>query len=195
MKMKDLISQFHGKYIGADCGSSDFLGGEFDVYYGLAKLIAPKTVLEVGVYCGYSAASIIAGAKDSLQSYTGLDAELYRSDSNSEAFGVIRQMQKYQETHVEVALFHLNTQIECPNVLKRMAFDWVHIDAGHSKREAMHDIIQFWPMTSKIMTVHDVSSHLPVREAVKEVLKTGLINGCSVSIEVRSLHGFQLLFH
>jgi predicted O-methyltransferase YrrM len=194
MKVGDLLRQFQGKYIKSDRDSSDFIGGEFEIYYGLAKLIAPENVLEIGVYCGYSAASIIAGAKNTLRSYTGIDAELYRSDSNSEAHGIIDQMQRYQQTTIGVALLRLNTQIECLTYLKGRTFDWVHIDAGHSKREAMHDIIQFWPITGRVMSIHDVSSHVPVREAVKEVLRKNLVEGCSASLEVKSLHGFQLLF-
>lgn len=192
VSMRDLLGGFKGAYLKGDLGSSDFTGGEFEVYYALSRLLEPQSVLEVGVYCGYSAASIVAGGNRTLKAYFGIDAELYRRNSNEEALRIVQQMQDYQESNIAIKILKLNTQTDSFCSVDSEMFDWVHIDAGHTKQEAIRDITQFWPVTRKVMTVHDVDSHPPVKEAVEHVQRNNLLKGCCASLHVKSIHGFHL---
>jgi predicted O-methyltransferase YrrM len=190
-----VIGELQGRYVAADRDSPDFVRGEFEVYRALARLLAVESILEVGVYCGYSAAAMIAGGKSTLKRYVGIDAQCYRPDSNQEAVRLIRQMQNYLQTNIDVRIVGVNTQVDLPDDLREDKFDWIHIDAGHETAETIRDITRFWPLVRKCMTVHDVDSHPTVRAAVEHVDLNSLLANCSGSLEIKSLHGFRVFMH
>jgi hypothetical protein len=74
------INQFLEKS-GHDVKERDFVEGEFEVYFNLAKLLDVESFLEVGVYTGSSACSVMAGSSK-LKRYFGFDAQKYIQNSN-----------------------------------------------------------------------------------------------------------------
>ena len=81
-KINDLLGKVDTPEMKSDLGSADFANGEFDVYENLARYFQPTSILEIGVYKGQSACSMIYGAKDTLKTYVGVDAEKYLKHSN-----------------------------------------------------------------------------------------------------------------
>jgi predicted O-methyltransferase YrrM len=190
--MNEKLSKLGTKDLLADFNSNDFNSAEFDVYYGLAKLIRPKSILEVGVYKGYSACAMIYGALRSLEKYVGIDAELYIERSNDIARGHI--MLFCEKMGIEPPSWRIdNVNTQAGDVdLNGEEFDWVHIDGAHETREAIKDILTFWPMTKRVMTVHDYESHPEVMAAVNTVIKDKLVSYTG-GVLCHSSHGNYLL--
>ncbi len=194
MKMQDIVRKFGGKYVAHDVETDDFSRGEMDLYHNLAALIAPKSMLEVGVWCGYSAASIIIGAARSLERYVGVDAELYRSDSNACALSIIEQAVEFSGSRIGgYSVIKHNTQTDgVPDSVKLLNFDWVHIDAGHETAEAVKDIVNFWPHAVRVLSVHDVHASQSVAKAVETLKDSDQMPGCAGFIDIPSVSGFRL---
>lgn len=188
--------------IGEDWRSEDFIKREFDVYYNLARLIDPISVLEVGVYKGYSACAIALGSPRLLH-YLGLDAQLYLKNSNTIARKMIKRFQeKYNLQYPTFWVEDCDTVNGSPlshvqhycSAYGSRGFDWVHIDGAHDKEGAIKDILTFWPYTKSFMTIHDYEeTHKEVIEAVDEVLKNELIKGVKSQLLVSSGHNFFVL--
>lgn len=193
MKMQEIVRKFEGKYVAHDVETDDFSRGEMDMYRNLASLISPVAVLEVGVWRGYSAASIIVGAARSLEEYTGIDAELYCSDSNACAVSMIRQATELTGSQASYSVIKHDTQTDgVPDDVKLSKFDWVHIDAGHETVEAVKDIVNFWPLVNRVMTVHDVQAWPSVTKAVESLKDSDQMPGCTGYIDIPSVSGFRL---
>lgn len=191
MSITEFVRGIRDPQVDQDRCEFDFAAREFDVYSALAALINPVSVLEVGVYCGYSAAAMVHGGV-ALKHYLGLDAELYHPASNAEAARIMSRVCAEVRRYPECHFVRLDTQRESVDGhLAGRQFDWVHIDAGHEQAEAVRDMVQFWPYVGRVMSVHDVTSHAPVRAAVEEVMSQRLIDW-SATCAVESIHGFRL---
>ncbi len=193
--MNKLLAEIDTQEMFCDLGSDDFVNGEFQVYHNLAKFIKPKSVLEIGVYKGQSACSIIYGAKDSIEKYVGVDAEKYLENSNLIAtVHLTKFLEKNKIKLSEWKILLFDTQVNgVPPELENNIFDWVHIDAGHESSEAVRDIRNFWPLTGKVMTVHDYTSHSEVKWGVDRVIEDSQID-YSNFIVFSSSHSFAAFF-
>lgn len=193
--MAEIIGGFGVKYAAEDLPSQDFAGGEFEVYRNLAALIRPESFLEIGVYCGYSAVAVLAGAGGFIREYIGVDAEKYRPDSNGCAERNLRAALKSFRSPASARLIRHDTQTDgVPGQIAGRIFEWVHIDAGHATDECLKDMAAFWPMAGRVMTVHDIHSHPEVGEAARRTQDAGGLPDCAGFIDVCSLHGFRLYF-
>lgn len=139
---------------------------EYRTKYTIAKLVRPKSILEVGVRFGYSAyAFLCAGDVDV---YVGLDVDEPSWGSYS---GIPR---KWAEEQLRIAFpsvtimtYKMNTQMD--EVQFKNQFELVHIDADHSYQGALNDMRKFWPLTERVMVVDDF---VEVKDAVKTFIST-----------------------
>ena len=191
--MNEALGKINTEELNKDFKSTDFTNEEFDVYYRLAQALHPRSILEVGIYKGYSACAMILGAQETLLQYIGLDAQLYIPGTNAMAIDHISRftLQNVPDISLRanVKILACNTQVEIPLEVSTSYYDWVHIDAGHDKQEAISDIVNFWGCTKGVLSVHDYTSHHEVKKAVDEVVAKGLIGFTSVFF-VKSSHGF-----
>jgi predicted O-methyltransferase YrrM len=189
--MNELLRPFVNE---AEFASQDFASGEFEVYFRLAKFFSPKKMLEVGVYKGHSACSIIYGASE-LNYYCGIDSQDYVKNSNLIAReNIANFLNTIKKENFTFEIIDHNTQVNgVPGKLKERMFDWIHIDAGHTTEEAINDIRNFWIYTGKVMTIHDYISHKEVKDAVEFVIKNKMIDFKN-HLCISSLHGFYCFF-
>jgi len=117
--------------------SADYLQpnvSNYEVYYGIAKHYKPTTLLEIGVRFGYSFASMIKGAEDSIELAHGFDNNEYEENSLAVAWarlgGVIPESVDFQ-------LFNINSQ--CISNLDR-SYDLISIDGDHWYDSKLHDL-------------------------------------------------------
>jgi len=194
-KINDLLAKVDTPEMQVDLGSSDFANGEFDVYENLARFFQPTSILEIGVYKGQSACSMIFGAKDTLKIYVGVDAEKYLKDSNLMANVHITKFLANEGIDLpDRKILLWDTQADgIPAGFSNQRFDWIHIDAGHESSEAVRDIRHFWPLTNKVLTVHDYLSHEDVKWGVERVITDNQIDYKN-RFCVYSSHGFYCFF-
>ena len=142
---------------------------EYRLKYALAKLIQPRSILEVGVRFGYSAQSFLFAAPTA--TYIGLDKDEpswgpYKGVPRHWAHAVLRA--RYPD--IELCTWGIDTQTENARDLLLMKFDMVHIDADHSFAGALHDMQTFWPFCRRVMIVDDTAEIPEVASAVLEFL-------------------------
>lgn len=170
--------------------SKELLIKDYGVFINLAKIFNPKSILEIGVHFGCGACGFIYGA-ESLERYTGLDSQVYEKDSNQKARQNIKEFLEKIGRQVDVRILDWDTQKNGSEILKGEKFDWVHIDGGHEVEEVKKDMLSFWENTGRIMTIHDVVSHPPVKKGMEEIIDT--LPGIYGHFTVISLHGFEVL--
>lgn len=160
---------------------------EYKAKYAIAKLVQPKSILEVGVRFGYSARSFLMAAPKA--SYVGLD---YDERSWGPYAGVPRQWAQsvLQGLYPQnaIATYHVNTQTGLIPALERA--DLVHIDADHSFDGAMNDLITFFPFCQRVMVVDDYLEIATVRSAVDIFCAT---QPDAIKLLVTSLRGSAVL--
>jgi hypothetical protein len=144
---------------------------EYRLKYNIAKLVQPKSILEVGVRFGYAAHAFLCAAPKAL--YVGLDVD---EPSWGPYKGIPREWAELQLRrrwpNNDICTWRTNTQTE-PQKFFAEQFDMIHIDADHSFDGALHDMQTFWPFCGKAMVVDDVTEIESVANAVKEfVLRT-----------------------
>lgn len=143
---------------------------EYRLKYAIAKMILPKSILEIGVRFGYSAQSFLFAVPRA--SYVGLDKD---EPSWGPYQGVPRQwadaalLARYPDN--DITTWKTDTQIEEQKFVPK-SFDMVHVDGDHSFQGALHDMQTFWPFCKRVMVVDDVTEILPVELAVEDFLKS-----------------------
>jgi len=121
---------------------------------------------------------------------------VYIPNSNELAIELIETYKKRHPFDAKYTVLDCDTQngqIPVQLFQEIPKWDWIHIDAGHEIEEAVKDMLSFWPYVGKVMTVHDYSSHPPVKQAVDMVLYNNLLPGLKCHFHVISSHGFYLL--
>lgn len=128
-------------------------------YHGLARVLRPKRVAEIGVRFGYSLYALQSGSLKNLAIY-GFDNESYIPDCLS-----------WARLHLKPLAWSCEL-VKCDtqklNALSLLGIDIFHVDGDHTAEGADHDMKLAWPTLADngVLLVDDVDSIPPVRAAV-----------------------------
>jgi len=114
-------------------------------WYAISMLFRPKVVLETGTHHGYSACCIAAA----LREYGGM---LYTLDPES------RKKHLWQGTDLEDKITYIQAySTDSVEQLKGLQFDMLVLDAEHSYRTAMRELILYEPQLENggVILMHD----------------------------------------
>lgn len=130
----------------------------------IARVLQPKSILEIGVRYGYSAHAFLTAAN---VSYTGVDIDDPVVNSMGEqtcawAFGML--WRTIEAPRLE--LVKMDTQKEDIRGRVKPA-DLVHVDGDHTFEGATRDIERGWELTQVAMLVDDYIRIPEVRDAVE----------------------------
>jgi predicted O-methyltransferase YrrM len=163
---------------------------EYRTKYAIAKMIQPRTILEVGVRFGYGAYSFLEGA-DTFATYCGLDAD---EPSWGPYPGIPREWaeaqlkKRFPRCLINTRKF--DTQSDETGRLGLSFADLIHIDGDHSYEGALHDMETFWPLCHNVMVVDDTNEIADVRNAVKTFCAQ---HADAIPLPVTSYRGSMLL--
>ena len=138
----------------------------YDLKYRIVQVVQPKSILEIGVRAGYSAAAFIA-ASDLDVKYVGLDFDNSDADIQNRHGGYPKYSLWALEslkTHfpgATIEIVQIDTQVE-PIELDEV-FDFVHVDGDHSHEGCYHDLNQVekyakWILVDDYFHIEDVRS-------------------------------------
>lgn len=145
-----------------DIASSDY----YNYYYSYAKSWQPESILEIGVRRGYSAISLVMGAKKSLRRFVGIDAEIDIRGSSSFASDLLSS-----RTDAKISLLNFDTQKDDFSI-DGSPFDLIHIDADHSFIGCASDLLLCLSCAKEgTIIVVDDALYSPVRAACEEIKK------------------------
>lgn len=142
--------------------------GYYAVKHAIAREVAPKRILEIGVRAGYSALAFMTACPKA--EYVGVDAETGKHGGEG---GPWMWWAKTLLKGFNVNLYKLDSQQldALPEHLGN--FDFVHVDGDHSFEGALHDMELCWPKVNVggAMLVDDYDYLWPVHEAIEEFRK------------------------
>ncbi len=163
---------------------------EYRTKYAIAKMMQPRSILEVGVRFGYGAYSLLAGA-DTYASYCGLDMD---EPSWGPYPGIPREWAEAQLKNAFpsalISTRKFNTQSDETGRLGLKFADLIHIDGDHSYAGALRDMETFWPLCHNVMVVDDTNEIADVRNAVKTFCAQ---HQDAIPLPVTSFRGAMLL--
>jgi predicted O-methyltransferase YrrM len=148
----------------AEGSPNPYLDDTYDFYSSVAAYVKPKTILEIGVYKGYSMAAMLKGANGSVHVALGVDISLGGEGVTMAAIKKLRQ----EFPDAGVCYLEIDSQTEYAKVPKG-PFDIVHIDGDHSYEACTNDLSHFGPLVSEtgVVIVHDANDP-PVWQAACE---------------------------
>lgn len=162
--LENMITERDKEWVKRPDGSLDcYHDGTYDWYAGFSAFAPQGSILEIGVYRGYSVAAMLKGQ----------DRELaFLIDSGKEGVSIRTTrddlVAKFPST-VFVS-FDFDTQSE-PIPFSETLFSIVHIDAFHSYHGLINDLFNFAPLVSKdgLVIVHDTADP-PLRSACMDFM-------------------------
>lgn len=156
----------------AQPGYEDYLEcyrDKYPYYIEIAKRVQPKSILEIGVYLGYSMLSMLHG-------WNGV-SEIYLIDNESEGAVLSQTADLIESYHpnVKIEPFFIDTQVDtfAPNFLSLIegVADIVHIDGNHTHRGVENDLEKFGFLAEKCIICDDTGNYevqRPVRDYAKK---------------------------
>jgi predicted O-methyltransferase YrrM len=127
-------SQFHPH----DAGHPESWKGAYEMKYTVAKIIRPKSILEFGVRCGYSAMAFLQACPDA--HYEGVDSNGDVDGGFTGSLAFARELLKNQN----VRFHEMTTREFGAEFLDRInqgpSWDLVHVDADHSFDGCLYDL-------------------------------------------------------
>jgi predicted O-methyltransferase YrrM len=135
--------------------------------YHIAGLLRPKSILEIGVRAGYSAAAFLSACPDA--TYTGLDADITAHGGVVGYMYFAEEMLKKNFPNNKITIMKHNTQQNDIPFSKK--FDLIHIDGDHSEEGALKDLYNCWRLNPKYILIDDVDFIPEVKIAVYGFLK------------------------
>lgn len=162
---------------------------EYRTKYAIAKLVQPRSILEIGVRFGYGARSFLMASPGA--SYVGLDVD---EPSWGPYPGIPRvwaeAMLRARHPDSSVTTHSIDTQRQVGIAHLHLApADLVHIDADHSFVGCSRDLHTFWPLAERVMVVDDYSMD-DVKRAVDAFVTA---HAEIVSLHITSLRGSAIL--
>jgi predicted O-methyltransferase YrrM len=133
--------------------------------YRICRSFAPNSVLEIGVRFGYSAHAFMSTGTNLL--YTGIDSNNpkhggWKTPTLDWAKSMLNRTCKNR--FFTPTFIVADTQNDC--IALTTKYDFVHIDADHSFSGCFKDLINFWPITNRVMLVDDYDQSKTVKDAV-----------------------------
>jgi len=142
------LERFIGQLRSASSGASD----RIQLLKRLLKLIAPKSILEIGVWEGFLVQRVFADIPG-LRSYVGIDPwrqlENWEKPLNYDSARIARAKKKATlalETMPCSAEYLIGTTLEVRGKLETGSFDAVYIDGDHTLRGVTIDLISSLPL-------------------------------------------------
>ncbi len=110
--------------------------GYYDGKYRAAALVRARSILEIGVRAGYSAAAFLSACPGA--SYTGIDADINRHGGREGLFAWARETlpRSFPES---VFAFHTADSRHLSR-LPGERYDLIHVDGDHSYEGCVHDL-------------------------------------------------------
>ena len=186
----------------------------YEYYYAIGEYYKPKTILEIGLLFGYSAAALILGAKQNIKVFDSYDIDAYlRGSYRKEALG---ETIHYDTDEIEfkdwssnrIAYFklyellqeklpdndiQLNIMLKDSRHLKYLDknYDLIHIDGSHYYEDKLHDL-QLTLGRCNVVVVDDYDFIESNRRAVDEFIDFN--KHCILNINhVKSFRGTMII--
>jgi len=144
----------------------------YPFYAGLASLVKPRRIMEIGVRLGYSLTSMFRG-HGWIEGIVGFDNEKYIKGSNQKAFVNLR-------TAGYKGPLDIRLQDSREATFPDGMFDLVHVDGDHSWVGAYNDIVRSWKAVAPggVIVVDDMKA-ANVEKAMADALTKldGLAHG------------------
>lgn len=135
-------------------------------YAGIAAYYKPRAILEMGVYCGYSACAMLLGWPKAI--YEGIDNESEKEASLEIAAANL----DYFGFRVQATLHKADLMRDVVD-LGPSAYDLVHVDAVHTASGTLKTLQVAWERTARggIIILDDVGT-MSVRHGLCDFLST-----------------------
>lgn len=138
----------------------------YRVKYAVAQFVEPKSICEIGVRAGYSAAAFLLGAPEATV-FVGIDPD------EGHHGGVVGFYQHARTTlshypHVKATFYNDNSQY-----LTRLPdgpFDFVHVDGDHTYQGCRHDLEMVLDSGAKWILIDDIDFLVDVKNATLDVI-------------------------
>lgn len=136
----------------------------YNMYAEVAASLGPETILEIGVYKGYSMAAMLFGSASTVHVALGVDKSLGGPGVTRRAIFRLREA----FPNCGIGYLEIDSQIDWQEVPKG-PYDIVHIDGDHSYEAASNDLEHFGSLVSErgVVIVHDTIDP-PVYQATME---------------------------
>lgn len=142
-------------------------------YAGVAKKFKPKRIFEIGVRYGYTAISMVLGARANRGapkvSYLGIDDESYHAGSCDRANQNFAKI--CPGVDMRALRYNSITQGVPPDI---GTFDMISIDGNHDYQPVLGDLYNCWPLLNPggIIQLDDAAPGSQVREAIEFFLSS-----------------------
>lgn len=132
----------------------------------IAAAIRPVSVLEIGIRYGYSAHAFLQCP--TVTSYVGIDVDdpVINAMGEPTCAWAMEMLGRTTRPTIRREFIKVNTRISNIRELGLAAFDFSHIDADHTYKGALDDLVKVWGMTQRAMLVDDYFGSPSVRDAV-----------------------------
>lgn len=137
----------------------------YRVKYAVAEFVKPKSILEIGVRAGYSAAAFLQAGHTKI--FTGLDL-------NAGTWGGVMGFQAHAEKALGkygVEATFITGDSQDLTALPGGPYDLVHVDGDHSREGALHDVTLALDSGAKWVLVDDYDFIPPVAYGANAALR------------------------
>lgn len=136
--------------------TAPYRDGTYDWYAGMAAFAQPSSILEIGVFRGYSLVAMLSGLDYNVRSVVGVDAGI---DAHADMTSVALLRIKKEFDVPVVRFINVDTQGERWADVPPGPYEIVHVDADHSYPACLNDLNHYGPMVTDtgIIIVHDTN--------------------------------------
>lgn len=136
----------------------------YPAYVEMGRRWQPRRILEVGAFEGYGLIAFWLGAGPGVQRLDWIDAETFAPNTNQHCRENLRAATTVLGWRRPYSVFARGW----PQLPDKGPYDLIHVDAGHTFREALTDIVIAWRQRQPPVLLVDDYDFLPeVRRAVQ----------------------------